>query len=79
MTDKGSIFGWVVLVTAEPPSFGERTFIAAVRDPFRAVELVKALLRKKSQETVQAVNGLSRNAILGYKLQPGQVIRDADR
>jgi hypothetical protein len=41
--------------------------------------LVKALLRKKPQETVRAVTGLSRNAVLGYKLKPGEVIRDADR
>jgi hypothetical protein len=79
MTDNASVFGWVVLVTAPPPSFHERTFIAAVGDPYRAVTLVKALLHKKPQETVRAVTGLSRNAVLGYKLKPGQVIRDADR
>ncbi len=79
MTDSASVFGWVVLVTAAPPSFHERTFIAAVGDPFRAVALVKTLLRKKPRETVRAVTGLSRNAILGYKLKPGQVMRDANR
>ena len=61
------------------PFFHERTFIAAVGDPYRAVTLVKALLRKKPQETVRAVTGLSRNAVLGYKLKPGEVMRDADR
>jgi hypothetical protein len=79
MADKTSVFGWIVLVTATPPSFHERTFIAATGDPYRAVTLVKAVIGTKSQETVRAVTGLSRNAVLGYKLKPGQVMRDANR
>lgn len=79
MTDKTSVFGWIVLVTAAPPSFHERTFIAAVGDPYRAVTLVTALIGKRPQETIRAMTGLSRNAVLGYKLKPGQVMRDANR